>query len=78
MNTKHLLITLVMVLGLVGVMPVFAAESETPGYIVNPSFNEGSAPSGTPAAGTPEQVKIPGWDLKDRLPVTSIYSMEHR
>ena len=50
MNTKHLIITLVMVFAVFGVMPVLAAES----------------------------VSIPGWDLKDRLPVTSIYSMEHR
>ncbi len=80
MNSKHIVITLVMAIALLGVVPVFAADTQSPGYIVNFGSAPSSqiSPSGTPAAGTPEQAQIPGWDLKDRLPVTSIYSMEHR
>lgn len=81
MNTKQLVITLLLVFGAFMVVPSFALESEAPGAIVNPAFDKTDpaemAPSGTPALGE-EKAMAPGYDLRAFLPDTSIYKIEHR
>lgn len=81
MNTKQLVITLLLVFAAFMVVPAFAVESEAPGAIINPAFDEAApaemAPSGTPALGE-EKAMAPGYDLKANLPDTSIYKFERR
>jgi hypothetical protein len=84
MNSKNLVITLLLVFAAFMTAPAFAASMDSPGVIVNPSFttnapaSEGQpAMSEAPAAG-PEKTVIHGYDLKAHLPVTSIYLYDKR
>ncbi len=82
MKTKNLVTTLLLAFAVFMAVPAFAIDN--PGVTVDPSFGSAPAseellaPSGTPAAGNAEKAMIPGYDVKDRLPITSIYRLEHR